>query len=86
MAMALCFACAESGHDFKTCKYRQFKCKKCKTSGHIAAACETRTERTSNSVNNLDMETERGSDDDDVSLYNIVDDRMGRNRFTMELV
>lgn len=37
---ASCFACARTGHDFRTCRYRQFKCRNCNLTGHIAAACK----------------------------------------------
>lgn len=35
-----CFACGESNHLFKFCKYKSFKCKVCKGVGHLARVCK----------------------------------------------
>lgn len=50
---AKCFACAETSHSFKKCKYRQYTCKICKKKGHIAAACKN-----SDSMHYLEPENE----------------------------
>ncbi|XP_017890397.1 uncharacterized protein K02A2.6-like, partial [Ceratina calcarata] len=34
-----CYACGGTAHDFKTCKYKQYKCKNCKKVGHLAKVC-----------------------------------------------
>lgn len=39
----LCFACGKSDHDFKACKYKKYKCKLCKTTGHLAAVCKQKS-------------------------------------------
>lgn len=36
------FACGQTGHDFKMCKYKQYKCCTCNAMGYIAAACKKR--------------------------------------------
>lgn len=49
-----CFACGKSNHDFKTCKYKSYKCKNCTQVGHLASVCKNTTKKTSNflSANN----------------------------------
>lgn len=32
----LCFHCGKGNHVFSTCKYRKYKCNKCKRTGHLA--------------------------------------------------
>ncbi|XP_055604564.1 uncharacterized protein K02A2.6-like [Uranotaenia lowii] len=34
-----CFACNESGHFWRVCRFREYVCKKCNKKGHIRAAC-----------------------------------------------
>lgn len=36
----LCFACNKGDHNFAKCKFKLYKCKKCKVKGHIEAACK----------------------------------------------
>lgn len=36
----LCFHCNKPDHNFKYCRFKNFKCKKCKRKGHIAEACK----------------------------------------------
>lgn len=51
---ARCFACARGDHDFKACKYRKFRCRKCDAVGHIAAACKQKDGSRKNSMNHLE--------------------------------
>ena len=37
-----CYACNKTSHDFRTCKYKNAICKKCKQKGHILPACRVR--------------------------------------------
>lgn len=39
---ACCYACGKGDHDFKSCVYKQYKCKQCKQVGHLAKVCKSK--------------------------------------------
>lgn len=83
-----CYACGKQNHNFKTCRYKSFKCTKCNTVGHIAAVCRKNKQKNSNF---LSTESANENDDDDndyeaLSLFNT--DKISsneNNRFVLDL-
>lgn len=61
-----CYARGESNHLFKTCKYKEYRCKICKTSGHLAKVCKQKDsgKRSSQSKQNNYIDLEEESDFD----------------------
>lgn len=84
---ALCFACAQSGHNFKSCKYKQYKCKICKMVGHIATACSSQPGRNGKkTVNHLAAEIQSDGEECEFQLFNILNSAAGENRFKADLM
>ena len=61
-----CFACGESNHLFRSCKYKSVDCKKCKVKGHLAKVCKSVVNK---HLLNLECEEDFGQ----ISLYNITE-------------
>lgn len=56
MVGARCYSCGNGGHNFKTCKYKQFRCPICKRMGHLAKVCGNNTNNYVEPMTSLDEE------------------------------
>lgn len=82
-----CFACGGTAHDFKTCKYKQFKCKICKRVGHIAKVCTKSqsqhfvqnvvSENQMYSQDNSHYNSKESSSSGDLDLFELKDNNSG---------
>lgn len=76
---ARCFACGKSDHDFKTCKYRKFRCRKCEVVGHIASVCKQKEHSRKSNMNHLKPVYTSGSDSEQCELQLYCMHKRGTN-------
>lgn len=64
--IAKCFACGEPNHKFSTCKYRKFRCNRCRKLGHISKVCDRHNSynNTKRQFNNFVEEEEEEENDE----------------------
>lgn len=67
-----CFSCGKGDHDFKTCKYKAYKCKQCQQTGHLATVCKKKKEAKNNFLNIESDDNGNQSSDDGLCLFNLV--------------
>lgn len=84
----VCFACAQSGHNFRECKFKQYKCKICSTIGHIAAACKQNNKgNNKKSVHVLETEVHSDREEcEEYSLFNLATNALEKNKFKIGLL
>lgn len=71
LSIGKCNACGRGNHDFKKCKYRQFKCRRCKLKGHLEAV-KTRSSK-NNYIEEYDTDNNNGADQS-LSIFAITSD------------
>lgn len=64
-----CFACGETNHNFKACKFKRYKCTTCSRFGHIKKACKAKRKQNQHFLETNDEEA--NNDDFSDSLYNL---------------
>lgn len=88
---AVCYACGEANHDFKSCKMKKYTCKICKRRGHIAKVCKN--SKSNNYISDDDDGKSDGVDDicevdfDHLNMFSLVNiNNLYDNEFLIELI
>lgn len=67
-----CNACGRGEHDFKKCKYRNYRCRKCKSKGHLEIVC--RKNNAQQNLFNKNNYVAQHSDNEELSLFKMIAD------------
>ncbi|KAK9754351.1 hypothetical protein QE152_g1360 [Popillia japonica] len=74
-----CNVCGEADHNFFTCKYKKYKCKRCKKIGHLIKVCRLNKNRDiknveveNDSVNYVDIMNIQSSSSVDPYVVNLI--------------
>ncbi|KAL7289527.1 hypothetical protein TKK_0016502 [Trichogramma kaykai] len=65
-----CNACGDTNHDFKSCKYKKYKCKICCKVGHLAKMCKSNSKASANTSSVVENSTS-SEELSYLSIYNV---------------
>lgn len=70
-----CKACGRGGHNFARCRYKQYRCSKCKKMGHLAVVCGEQLQRNhlleTDDTASVDIDNDSDKADECLNLFSI---------------